>query len=78
MVLLAILLGIGVILIPSVCCCLLIINRVKSRERIIVDSIPDYPRRRKQRRNSQTGLLTNKEDVNKYNTFNEETESIKK
>ena len=71
-VLLAILLAIGVLLILSVCCCLLIINRVKSRERIIVDNIPDYPKRRKQmRRDSKTGLLTNKENVTKYNTFND-------
>ena len=71
-VLLAILLAIGVLLILSVCCCLLIINRVKSRERIIVDNIPDYPKRRKQmRRDSKTELLTNKENVTKYNTFND-------
>ena len=70
LVLLVILLVIGVLLILSVCCCLFIINRVKSRERIIVDSIPDYPRRLKRRRDSKTGLLSDSENVNKYNTFN--------
>ncbi|KAI6646190.1 hypothetical protein LOD99_9397 [Oopsacas minuta] len=69
MIFLLILLCIGVVLILSAVCCMIMLCRVKARERNIISGLPKNYLKRK-RRNSKVGLLTGEDNTHKHNTYN--------